>query len=143
IVLIAANGETQRRSHPDGSSARGSGTAIGRLQQQELPDTAGDAALGISARRPADWRQTKRDRTIGLQSGDSCLALTMSAPGPAANAERVHDSAITVLRRNYRSATVHPIPDNRVGGIPTRGDVLTLANGKGGPTRVLLSVGTG
>src|SRR5262249_27503098 len=117
---------------------------VTRLEERELGASVSDGTLGISARRPADWHLTKRDRVIALRSADGCLALSMSAPGPADNARTLRESSIAVLRRNSKDATVRMVSGNpRLGGIPTTTDVITLANQKGGPTRVLLSVGTG
>ncbi len=98
---------------------------------------------GISVRRPANWKDTKRSGVVALQSHDRCLAMTLSAPRDAGQAKALRRNSIALLRRSFGNARLLPAPDSPVGGVPTTSDALSFTDQKGNPIRVLLSVGTG
>jgi hypothetical protein len=94
-------------------------------------------------RRPGNWSHTKRNGVITLQSRDSCLAMTLSAPQPAGQAKRLRSDSIDLFRSSYQGARVRSAPSSRVGGIPTTSNTINFKDQNGNPIRVLLSVGTG
>jgi hypothetical protein len=113
------------------------------LQDRFLKHTVVEADKGISVRRPANWKDSKRGGVVTLQSRDRCLAMTLSAPQNAGQAKGLRTDSIAVLKRSFGNARVLPAPDSPVGGIPTTSGALSFTDQKGNPIRVLLSVGTG
>ena len=97
---------------------------------------------GISVRRPANWKVSKDNGAVALQSHDNCLAMTLSAPQPAGQAKRLRSDSIALLKRSFSGAKTHPAPDSPVGGIPTSSDAISFTQ-RGHPVKVLLTVGTG
>jgi hypothetical protein len=115
---------------------------VAQLQDRILKHTVVQPDKGISVRRPANWKVSKDNGVVALQSHDSCLAMTLSAPQPAGQAKGLRDDSIALLKRSFSGAKTHAAPDSPVGGIPTTSDAISFTQ-KGHPVRVLLSVGTG
>jgi hypothetical protein len=102
-----------------------------------------DVQKGISVRRPADWKDSKRDHVITLTSHDGCVVMTLAAPDAASKANSLHDDAIKLLKSSFGNAKVRPTPNGQeIGGLPTTSSTLAFKP-KGGQVRVLLSVGKG
>ncbi len=137
MLLVAGGGGGGDDSSSDASHQ------TARLQDKFLKHTVVVADKGISVRRPANWKDTKRGGVIALQSHDRCLAMTLSAPRNAGQAKGLRRDSIALLKRSFGNAKVLSAPDSPVGGIPTTSDALSFTDQKGNPVRVLLSVGTG
>ena len=137
IVLLITGG--------GGSSDNGSQPSkqVRQLQDRFLKHTVVDVQKGISVRRPADWKDSKRDHVITLTSHDRCLVMTLAAPEAASRVNSVHDDAIQLLKRTHPNAKTHPAPAGKqVGGIPTQSSTLTF-NERNTPISLLVSVGKG
>jgi hypothetical protein len=98
---------------------------------------------GISVRKPANWKSTKSNDVINIQSQDSCLAMNISAPVPANKANALRQDGIKTLRGQYKKVVVRAAQGPDVGGIPTTTNAITVTDSKGRQISVLLSVGTG
>jgi hypothetical protein len=94
-------------------------------------------------RRPANWRDSKKNDVISLQSRDRCLAMTLAAPVAAGQAQSLRHDGISVLRESYKNVKVQGTPASRIGGIPTTTNTVAFKDPKGNQIRVLLSVGRG
>jgi hypothetical protein len=136
LVLLFAGGG-------DDSASTKSSPHVSRLQDRFLKHTVVQANKGISVRRPGNWSDSKDAGAITLRSHDRCLAMTLAAPQDAGKAKGLRDDSIAVLRHSFGSAKVNPAPNAQIGDIPTKSVALSFADPKGGPTRVLLGVGTG
>ena len=135
VLLIAGGGGDDSGSHTAKQASQ--------LQDRFLKHTVVVADKGISVRRPANWKDSKRHGVVTLQSRDRCLAMTLSAPQGADQAKRLRTDSIALLKRSFGNAKVLPAPDSPVGGIPTTSDALSFTDQRGNPIRALLSVGTG
>ena len=113
------------------------------LQQRFLERTVTDRDNGISIRRPAAWKVSRRHGVSNIQSKDRCLAMQLSAPVPAGKADELRRDGITVLRGQFQDAKVEPAPKSRIGGIPTTTSRVSVKGAKGNGAAVLLSVGAG
>jgi hypothetical protein len=139
LVLLIAGGDGDE----DDSAAATTSSQAAQLQDKFLKQTVVEVDKGISVRRPGNWSHTKRNGVITLQSRDSCLAMTLSAPQPADQAKKLRSDSIDLFRSSYRGAQVQSAPSSQVGGIPTSSNTINFKDQKGNPIRVLLSVGTG
>ncbi len=135
LVLLFAGG--------DGHSDSATTPQASQLQDRFLQHTVVQRDKGISVRRPRNWSDSKRGGVISLRSHDRCLAMTFSAPQGANKAKGLRKDSISLLKRSFEKAKVHPAPDSPIGGIPTTSDALSFTDQKGNPIKVLLSVGTG
>jgi hypothetical protein len=116
---------------------------VSHLQDRFLKHTVVEADKGTSVRRPRNWSDDKNGGAIALRSKDRCLAMTLSAPQAASKANSLRDDSISLLKRSFGNAKLHPAPDSPVGGIPTTSDALSFTDQKGNPIKALLSVGRG
>jgi hypothetical protein len=135
VLLVAGGGD-------DDSDSNASHQAT-QLQDKFLQHAVAVPDKGISVRRPANWKDSKDNGVIALQSKDGCLAMTFAAPQGADRAKALRDDSIATFKSSFKNAKVRPAPDSPVGGIPTTSDALTVTDQKGNPIQVLLSVGTG
>jgi hypothetical protein len=135
VLLISGGGDD------DSSTEASHHTA--QLQDRFLQHTVAVPDKGISVRRPASWKDSKNGGAIALRSRDRCLAMTLSAPQGADRAKGLRDDSIALFKRSFKNANVRSASDSPVGGIPTTSDTLSVADQKGNPIQVLLSVGTG
>ncbi len=136
ILLIAGD---------DGGSdpAPRSAADLAGLQNRFLDHTVVNPDEGISVRRPASWRVTKKAGVINIESKDSCAVMQLSAPVAAGRAKALREDGISVLRGQFKNARVRPATNSEIGGVPTRSDAITFKDPKGHNVQVLLSVGTG
>ena len=136
ILLIAGD---------DGGSdaAPRSSADLAGLQNRFLDHTVVNPDKGISVRRPASWKVTKKAGVINIESQDSCAVMQLSAPVAAGRAKALREDGISVLRGQFKNARVRPATSSQIGGVPTRSDAITFKDPKGHSVQVLLSVGTG
>ena len=72
------------------------------------------------------------------------MAITLSAPTEVARAGGLVRETVTAVRRSVKRVEVSASPPGeRIGGLPTRGAVLTVEEKAGQPVRILLGVGRG
>ena len=114
-----------------------------QLAEERLTEEVRDAARGILARYPAEWKQEKRSGLIMLESGDRCVSITLAAPKPAGGADALLDDTVAAVKRNFPGAQVERGAGQRVGGLAGSAAVLEVKNPDGDPVRVLITVGRG
>jgi hypothetical protein len=137
LILLIAGGD-------DGKSSGSRTTAnLSELQNRFLDLTVVNPDKGISVRRPASWKVTKKAGVINIQSKDNCAVMQLSAPVAAGRAKALREDGIGVLRSQFKNARVRPATTSQIGGVPTRSDAITFKDPTGNNVRVLLSVGTG
>jgi hypothetical protein len=137
LILLIGGGD-------DNEAASSQKTAdVSELQNQFLARAVVDRDKGISIRRPADWKVSKRHGVTNIQSKDRCLVMQLSAPVPAGKADELRRDGVSVLREQFGNARVEPGSRSQIGGIPTTSSTITVKDPKGNPVRVLLSVGSG
>lgn len=136
LVLLFAGGD-------DNDSSSDSSKQTSQLQDKFLQRTVVVPDKGISVRRPANWKDSKNQGVVALQSKDRCLAMTLSAPQGADKAKGLRDDSIGLFKDSFKNTKLRPAPDSPVGGIPTTSDALSVTDEKGNPIQILLSVGTG
>jgi hypothetical protein len=134
VLLIAGGGSDSGSKTPP---------LVAALQGKFLKHTVVVPDKGISVRRPSNWKDSKTNGVVALQSHDRCLAMTLSAPLPAGRSRGLRTDSVALLRRSYQNAKVRSAPSAPVGGIPTSSYAIRLTDPKGNPIKVLLSVGTG
>ena len=115
---------------------------VSNLQDQLLQHTVVNPDAGISVRRPANWRDAKRNGVITITSHDSCLVVSLSAPTSKDNADTVRKQGVSYYKDTFKNVKVQGAPDSQLGGIPTMANKVTF-NEKGHRLSVLLSVGKG
>jgi hypothetical protein len=137
VLLIGGGGGGSDSSSPLATANAAS------LQSRLLDQTVTDRDKGISIRRPANWRVSKRNGVTNIQSKDRCLVMQLSAPVTAGKADELRRDGISVLRQEFANAKVTPGPRSAVGGVPTTSDTIAVRDPKGSNPQVLLSVGKG
>ena len=135
VLLIAGDDD-------DDSGAEVDQEQVTELQEEVLARTVADPKLGISVRRPGDWKHAKKDGVITITSPDRCVSMTLAAPIDAEKSKRLRDDAIQSFREGFKNVRVQGAPDKEVGGIPTTNDSVTVTR-EGDEVVVLLSVGKG
>jgi hypothetical protein len=120
-----------------------SGADLAGLQNRFLDHTVVNPDKGISVRRPASWKVTKKAGVINLESKDNCAVMQLSAPVAAGRAKGLREDGVSVLRSQFKNARVRPATNSQIGGVPTRSDAITFKDPKGNNVQVLLGVGTG
>jgi hypothetical protein len=136
VLLIAGGGD-------DNGSGAKPAASLTDLQNRFLDRTVVNVDKGISIRRPANWKVTKKGGVTNIQSKDRCLVMQLSAPVPAGRATALRHDGISVLRGQFKNVKVRPGARSQIGGIPTRSDTITVTDAKGNDISVLLSVGSG
>jgi hypothetical protein len=142
VALAVIGGLVLLFTGGDDNSPPTTSQPVSQLQDRFLKHTVVQPDKGISVRRPANWKVSKDNGVVALQSHDNCLAMTLSAPKPAGQAKGLRDDSIALLKRSFGGAKTHPAPDSPVGGIPTSSDAISFTQ-RGHSVKVLLSVGTG
>jgi hypothetical protein len=137
ILLIGGGGGDSDSSSPLQAANAAS------LQSTFLDQTVRDRDKGISIRRPANWKVSKRNGVTNIQSKDRCLVMQLSAPVAAGKADELRRDGISVLQQQFAKAKVTPGSRAAIGGVPTTSDTITVNDPKGSNPRVLLSVGRG
>ena len=133
------------RSGDDGAGGDGGSAPKPAVEEPALGDTKFLRDLGVELRVPEGWREEEQEGVLSLRSADSRAAIAISAPGPAAQADRIREDAITVLRDQYRDVQVIERVDGKeLGGLPATTEVLTARRAEDDlELRVLVSTAEG
>lgn len=77
--------------------------------------------LGVKLRLPKGWDSKSRGEVLLLKSGDGQARVALSAPGPAQDADQLHDEVLSEFRRTYDNFDVSSRDGRgRVGGLKAR-----------------------
>jgi hypothetical protein len=98
-----------------------------------------DPRVGVIARRPEGWDAGRRRGAVRLVSPDRTVIVAVSSPAPAAEYERVLDSAVAALRRQYGDAEVRAGDGRAIARRPTVSAVVSGTNARGTDVRVLVA----
>jgi hypothetical protein len=97
---------------------------------------------GYEAAYPAEWVVAERKGIVNLESPDRCIAISLSAPVPTAQAGRLERDLTASLRRTYGKLKVVRRSE-RIGGKPTRTSFVAVRSKTGDPVVVRQSVTPG
>jgi len=112
--------------------------------ESALQSAKRDRGVGITYRVPEGWKAEKKASVIRLESGDHAAGLTVSAPGPASDADQILRETVDVVRKSYDDVREGAREgETRVGGRPAEAVTLTAKNEKGTALRILISVARG
>jgi hypothetical protein len=117
----------------------------------ELSDVVGlgerefDRSLGVELRLPAGWKRKKEGEAVTYRSNDKGVLVAISAPGPAGDADEIHDAAVESIESEYRRAEVQKRGSKqRLGGRPAEIAAISATNPKEGtPIRILVATASG
>lgn len=108
-----------------------------------LTESLEDPKTGISARWPEAWEQQKRDGAFVFRSPDRRLAISISTPAPARDADDLRKGVISTIEEEYRKATVRHGKGRTIGGLPAKGAVIEARRRSGDRLRILVAVAKG
>jgi hypothetical protein len=138
LVLLVVGGDGDDESGGGANSAQAK-----KLQEEVLQRTVVNPDLGILVREPESWEHSKRRGAITLSSPDRCVAMTLSAPTPADDANKLFDDAVSFLRSSSNNAKIAPGDVGDIGGIPTKSSAVAYRNDQGELIQIIAAVGTG
>lgn len=104
---------------------RGGNERAEEAQGLELSERIRDRGLGIRLATPEGWRERKRQGVLTVRSPDRSVGIRIAAPGPAADADEILDTARDVIRDRYRGARVRSRFRGRIGDRPAQVTVFT------------------
>ena len=93
--------------------------------------TVASKAGGFSLRVPGDLTGTRNGRSIQVATPDKTLLVNVG-PGPRRPLAAAQDSALRAVKQAYRKVRVERGTATRMGGLPARRTVGTLARDDGG-----------
>ncbi|MDQ2676690.1 MAG: hypothetical protein M3Y34_07750, partial [Actinomycetota bacterium] len=103
--------------------------------------------MGVELRVPQGWSREQRREVIELRSRDGAARVAISAPGPAADAGKLHSQVVAGLRSSYRDFEVaERIAKAPLGGLKGQAIVAsgTLASKQGkAAQRILVTTAAG
>ena len=106
---------------------------------QAGPSSVVSRAGGFSLRVPSDLTGSRNGRGVQLTTPDKTLLINV-APGPRRPLAAAQASALRAVKQAYRQVRVDPGTSTRMGGLPARRSVGSLARADGG--RLVFSVTT-
>jgi len=124
---------------------RDEGSGSPAADAPELRSTKLYRDLGVKLALPRGWREKRGEGVLGLRRTDGGARIAISSPGPAGDADRLHDETVAELRGSYRDFDVlRRIDRTEVGGLRGRATAIAAAARKGGaPVRLLVSTARG
>ena len=103
--------------------------------------------LDVKLRKPKGWDEKKRGEVLELASSDGAARVAISAPGPAADADRIHAEVLAGLRSTYRDVTVldkkAKEPVGELKGRATAVSARVPGKNRGNELRILVSTARG
>lgn len=85
-----------------------------------------EQSIGVELRVPAGWSREQKQDVLELQSRDGTARVAISAPGPAADADRLHAQVLDGLRSSYGNFEVAKrIEKAKLGGLRGEATVAT------------------
>ena len=99
-----------------------------------------DRDLGVKLRLPEDWKRKRKHGAVAFRSPDRTVAIAISSPGPASDAETIQRQAIGVAEEQYRKArVVHRLANPRLANRPAAAAVLSARRPGEGEIRLLIA----
>ncbi len=116
--------------------------------EPELPEVGEvefDRKLGVELRVPEGWETKRKHAAITYTSPDRSLLISVSAPGPAQDAEVVQREAVAAIEQGYRRVEVlDRTQRERLGDRPASAAVLSARPPDGGDEfRILVATAKG
>ena len=111
--------------------AGGDGDSAATPAAQDGPLSVVSRAGGFSLRVPTDLTGTRNGRGVQLATPDKTLLINV-APGPRRSLPDAQASALRAVKQAYRQVRVDLGTSTRMGGLPARRSVGTLARDDGG-----------
>ena len=119
--------------------------APARIETPPLGEPQLERSLGVKLQLPDGWRSKTKREVMELRSQDKGTRITISAPGPAADAGDLYDETLAELRRSFKSFKVlKELKRQELGGLRSQvATVEAVPRGGGGETRLLISTAPG
>ena len=102
-----------------------------------------DRGIGVRYRVAKDWRETREASAIRLRSRDRAAQVVIASPAPASKADAVRDEALAAIRSGYERVEIARGSGPRLGGLRTKGAVISARTRDGAPLRILVAVARG
>lgn len=117
-----------------------SGPSIG--ERFPLNPPVRDSGVDASYRVPEGWKVDHNGEAVKLHSADKSVQIGITSPGPATAADQILAQSLDALRASYESVEVDPGSGKKVGGLQSKGAVVT-AQGDKVDLRILVAVVAG
>jgi len=127
VTLLVRSGSDEADRGPD-------------VQKPSLGKVQVDRALDVMFKLPKGWRSKREGSVLGLRSGDGTTGITISAPGPAGDAEELRTQALDDLRSSFERFKVTKQFKRKIGGL--KGHLATIDASRAKQGRSSLLVGT-
>jgi hypothetical protein len=113
-LLVAAPVTLLVRDDESGPSPR----ELSAVELPELGKLQVDRELGVEMRLPDGWVSEKRGSVIVMRSADRQARVAVSSPGPAADADELHQQVLSGIEKTYKQSKVTEEALNlRIGGL--------------------------
>ena len=113
--------------------------------KQALPLKPGhrDPGIGVRYQVPKGWKRAKESSAIRMRSPDRTVQIGISTPGPAADSGKVLNAALSDVRSTYHHADVATGSGKKIGGLRSKGAVISARTSKGTELKILVAVAAG
>jgi pyruvate/2-oxoglutarate dehydrogenase complex dihydrolipoamide acyltransferase (E2) component len=102
-----------------------------------------DQGVGVAFQVPKGWQRSKEASAIRLTSPDRAVQIGISSPGPAADAGKVRSAALADVRSTYHNVDIARGSGKKVGGLRSKGAVISAKTPKGTELKILVAVAAG
>ena len=92
---------------------------------------------------PPDWRRSKGDGVLALESPDRCTVISLAAPADKSQAKGLREDTIAALQASFKQSEVRRARRQTLGGRPTTGAIVAVRNKQGHPVVVRVAVSEG
>ena len=113
------------------------------LSERTLTESLEKEDAGLRAAYPEGWRRSESSGIITLESPDRCIAISLSSPATAAQADQLLRDSIKGVQASFKRAEIRRSQQRTVGGRPTSGALIAVRNKQGKPVIVELAVSKG
>lgn len=113
------------------------------VQTPSLGKIEVDHALEVTFKLPKGWRSKREGSVLGLRSGDGTTGITISAPGPAGDAEKLRREALADLRSSFERFQVTKQFKRKIGGLKGHLATIDASRAKQGPSSLLVGTAAG
>jgi len=113
------------------------------VQTPSLGKIEVDRALEVTFRLPKGWRSKREGSVLGLRSGDGTTGITISAPGPAGDAEELRTAVLADLRSSFERFQVTKQFKRKIGGLKGHLATIDASRAKQGPSSLLVGTAAG
>jgi hypothetical protein len=112
---------------------------------EQFPLNAGvrDTGLGARYQVPKGWKEAKKASVVRLLSPDKSVQIGISAPGPASDSGQILSTALVDLKGTYEHVDLAKGSGKRIGGLESKGAVVTARTKSGTELHVLVAAAAG